>query len=102
MRFNFEARADKYAEIARALGIAEPSAPRDEVMRNKAAEALIKAISDLIDLIGLRKNLKELGGSADDVGQLVEDSLQDITMRTNPRKATPEDVAKLFEDALAG
>jgi alcohol dehydrogenase class IV len=57
-------------------------------------------VEGLAERLGLRKGLGELGASRDDVGQLVEDALQDITMRTNPRKVTADDARALFEAAL--
>lgn len=96
MRFNCEAREEKYAEIAEAMGVAQPGSSQGE-----NARAGIDAVHLLIERLGLDKSLGELGASGDDIGKLVEDALQDITMRTNARKVTAEDVTNLFESAMA-
>jgi alcohol dehydrogenase class IV len=95
MRFNLDTRKSKYAEIAAAIGVAKPGAPDAD-----NARACVDAIEHFVDKIGLRKNLGDLGATPKDVGQLVEDALQDITMRTNPRKVTADDARALFESAL--
>ncbi len=95
MRFNCESRQRKYAEIAEAIGVAQPGSSEAE-----NARACIDAIHLLIERLGLDKSLGDLGASQDDVGKLVEDALKDITMRTNARKVTAEDATALFEAAL--
>jgi alcohol dehydrogenase len=95
MRFNLESRAEKYAEIAEAIGTARPGAAAKD-----SANACIAAIEKFAQQLGLRKNLGDLGASQNDVGQLVEDALQDITMRTNPRKVMEDDARAMFEAAL--
>jgi alcohol dehydrogenase len=95
MRFNRDTRAAKFAEIAAAIGVAKAGASDAD-----SADACIAAVEGLAERLGLRKGLGELGASRDDVGQLVEDALQDITMRTNPRKVTADDARALFEAAL--
>jgi alcohol dehydrogenase len=96
MRFNLETRAAKYAEIAAAIGAARPGAPDAE-----NAKACVAAVEGLIQRLGLRKNLKDLGVASKDLGQLAEDALQDMTIRTNPRKVSADDARALFEAALA-
>ncbi len=95
MRFNFDARAAKYATIAIAIGVGKPGASETE-----NAKACIAAVEDMVGKLGLRKNLKDLGVAGKDIGALVDDALQDMTMRTNPKKASADDVRGLFEAAL--
>jgi alcohol dehydrogenase len=96
MRFNLEARAAKYAEIAMAIGAGRPGASDVE-----NAKACIAAVEGLVQKIGLHKSLKDLGAASKDIGQLAEDALQDLTIRTNPRKVTADDARALFEAAMA-
>lgn len=95
MRFNLEARAAKYAAIAAVMGVSKPGANDTE-----NAKACIAAVDGMADKLGLRKNLKDLGVAGKDIGALVDDALQDMTMRTNPRKASADDVRAMFEAAL--
>lgn len=96
MRFNLDARAAKYAAIGAAIGVAKPG-----VSDADNAKACIAAVEGVIAQLGLRKKLGDLGASKGDIAQLVEDALQDLTMRTNPRKVTADDARALFEAALA-
>jgi len=95
MRFNLDTRATKYAEIAVAIGAAKPGATDVD-----NAKACIAAIEGLVQRLGLRKSLKDFGVSGKDIGPLVEDALQDMTMRTNPRKVSADDAKAMFEAAL--
>ncbi len=95
MRFNSASRAEKYAEIAGVIGAAKPGASAQD-----NANSCIAAIETFAGQLGLDKSLVDLGASTKDVGQLVEDALQDITMRTNPRKVMEDDARAMFEAAL--
>ncbi len=95
MRFNLETRTTKYAEIAAAIGVARPGAADAE-----NAKACIAAVEGLVQKIGLRKSLRDLGVASKDLAQLAEDALQDMTMRTNPRKVAAEEAQAMFEAAL--
>lgn len=96
MVFNCEARERKYAEIAEAMGVAQPGCTDGQ-----NARACIDSVRQLIERLGLDKSLGDLGVSGGDIGQLVEDALKDLTMRTNARKVSADDATALFEAALA-
>ena len=95
MRFNMEARAAKYAQIAEAIGVADSGRPDEE-----NARAAVDAIEELTVSIGLKKSLRDMGAVESDIAQLVEDALMDLTLRSNPKKMSPEDATSLFEAAL--
>ncbi len=96
MRFNLDTRAAKYAEIAAVIGVGKPGSADAE-----NATACIAAVEDMVQRLGLRKSLKDFGVGINDIGPLVEDALQDMTIRTNPRKVSADDAKALFEAALA-
>lgn len=97
MNFNLVSAAPKYAKVASLFGVAKNSAAEAD-----NARAAIGAIREFIERLGLTQRLADLGVSSDIVPTLVEDALADMTLRTNPRKTTADDLAQLYAAAASG
>jgi 1,3-propanediol dehydrogenase len=95
MEFNRSACPQRYAAIAVAMGLDGQNSRRPDAER-----AAITAVRALATDIGLTKRLADLGVRADMIPQLSKNALRDACMATNPREATYDDVAALFEAAL--
>ncbi|WP_035447608.1 iron-dependent methanol dehydrogenase [Asaia prunellae] len=94
-RFNLISAADRYARIARLLGV-----PTDLMSRDEAAEAAIDAISHMARSLGIPAGLSELGVKAKDHRVMAENAQKDACMLTNPRKATLDQIIGVFESAM--
>lgn len=82
--------------VAVALGVASPT---DEPAA--AARAGIDGVARLIETVGQRRTLLELGVHPDTIAVLVEDALADPAIRNSPRLPTAAEATAILE-AVAG
>lgn len=94
-RFNLIASAERYARIARLLGV-----PTELMSRDEAAEAAIDAITQMSRALGIPPGLTALGVKAEDHRIMAENAQKDACMLTNPRKATLAQIVAVFEAAM--
>lgn len=94
MKFNLPDCRPRFQQVARAMGEAGP----DET--DPSAEQAIEAVINLVADIGLKQSLRDLGLSEDQLQRLTDNVMKDACIATNPRPATPEDIAELFRKAL--
>ncbi len=94
MQFNLPNCRQRFQQIAQAIGEIglKGSLP--------AAEQAIEAVQKLVADIDLKQSLADLGLSEDQLQRLTDNVMQDECITTNPRMATPEDIAELFRKAL--
>lgn len=95
MRFNLEVVTERYALVARALGVADPTASNES-----NATAAIGAVMALSAQVGTAKTLVELGATSDHIPTLVEQSLSDLIILTTPRYPSRAEVRALYEVAM--
>ncbi len=95
MRYNLETCTTRYAQVAIALGAADPSAS-DHDNANQA----IAAVEGLIARVGTDKSGRQLGIEQKLISSLVEDALADPLMAATPRYPDPADVTRLYENCL--
>jgi alcohol dehydrogenase len=95
LKFNRPVRVSRLARLAEPLGVEDPRAS-DE--RN--ADAAIEAIGELVTDVRLQGRLAAFGITAEDVPQLVEDTLADAVMANTPRPAGADDVRDILLHAL--
>lgn len=92
--FNAPAAADRYAQIAAALGIAT---------QGRAQQAVLAETAELLDALiaesGLPTRLREVGVPRDALPAIAELSLSDAAMFTNPRQPTYDEALALLERA---
>ncbi|MHC1741410.1 MAG: alcohol dehydrogenase-like regulatory protein ErcA [Syntrophobacteraceae bacterium] len=90
--YNFEAAGERYANIARALGIAESS--------SHILQVLLDVLDGLRREAGIHRRLGEMGVRPADIPQLASKALADPCMVTNPRRPTQQDIEAIYEQAL--
>lgn len=95
MRFNMIGCTDRYAEIARAMG------ERTEGLSTReAAEKAIQAVERLCSDIGVKQHLSEIGLKEEYIEELSKAAADDLSLITNPRDATVEQIAEIYRAAL--
>ena len=95
MEFNFSHATEKYAEIARALGIDTNRMDNDE-----AARAAIDKIREFNAELSMPKGLGDAGLDRAKIPKLGADAMLDHCHKFNPRACTEADMVALFEDAF--
>ncbi|OEH84431.1 alcohol dehydrogenase [Desulfuribacillus stibiiarsenatis] len=93
--YNFDAVPERYADIAHAMGINISNMEMDEIK-----DKLIACIANLRLVIGLNRNLAELGVNQETIKFLAQNALSDPCMQTNPKQASLTDIEGIYEKAL--
>lgn len=94
-KFNLMAKADKFADIAVALG--------EDVSGLSAIEAGEKALAAIVRLsqdVNIPTGFAQLGVKEEDIPVLAENAMKDACSFTNPRKATLDEVQAMIRAAL--
>jgi hydroxyacid-oxoacid transhydrogenase len=95
-RFTASASPERHLEAAEALGV-DVSRAR----RNDAGKILADRITELMHRLQVPNGLKAIGYTSADIPALVEGTLpQQRVTKLSPRQAGPEELARLFEDAM--
>ncbi|UQA79762.1 lactaldehyde reductase [Gardnerella vaginalis] len=96
MEYNKDYTGEKYRDIAAAFDV--PNAYTDdlETVRNAA----VKAVHDLTVKLGNPTKISEVGASEADIEGLSHDALADVCTPGNPRKATLEDIRKIYTSLM--
>jgi alcohol dehydrogenase class IV len=95
MEFNHSAQPERFAEVARAMGVAVDGLPVME-----AARRSVEAVRELSRDIGIPKGLSEFGVRAEHVGKVVEEAIKSGNVPVNPRPADAGDLARILRQAL--
>jgi alcohol dehydrogenase class IV len=96
MRFNEGVVTDRFACIARFLGLS------DSRNDDTASRALIDAIEKLSASVGLPPRLRDLGVpsfTVEVLEELAEASICDPAIMFNPRDSTKEEIISLYQSA---
>jgi alcohol dehydrogenase len=94
LRFNAAACAERLADVAVTLGVADPARSS---ARN--ADAAIDAVAGLADRVGMTQRMAGLGLTSADFGQIVADALDDEVLANAPRQPTAADIRTLLQAA---
>jgi hydroxyacid-oxoacid transhydrogenase len=95
-RFTAQANPERHLAAAEALG-----AKITGVKKEDAGKCLADTISMFIQKIGIPNGLSAIGYTTSDIPALVEGTLpQHRVTKLSPRPAGPDDLARLFEDAM--
>jgi len=98
MEFNLGTEAEEaYAEAARAMGVDTAGKTTRE-----AAMLAVRAVRELAIEAGIPVSLKDAGVPEDGIETLVDKSLMDGTMMTNPRQPTEDQLGAFFKKAWMG
>lgn len=94
-RFNAVDNAERYADIARAMGLDIAVMSSDD-----AAEAGISAIENLSRVVGTAQKLSDLGVKEDKLEFMAINALNDACSLTNPRKASTEEIISIYQSVM--
>ena len=92
--YNFDTVPDRYADIAKAMGIISESAGRN------MKKELVHALSTLRQKVGITTSLGAIGVSQRTIPDLAAKAIMDPCMVTNPRNPTQEDIEKIYAAAI--
>ena len=95
MEFNFSYATEKYAEVARALGI-----DTSDMDSSEAARAAIDKITAFNVELNMPAGLGDAGLDRKKIPKLGADAMLDHCHKFNPRECTEEDMVALFEVAF--
>lgn len=95
VRYNYDAVADRYATLGRALGAAFPEDACEAVKKDN----VLQAIAAFKSRLGVTQTLADLGVSQDALAALARNALSDPCLLTNPRQPTETELEALYEDA---
>jgi alcohol dehydrogenase class IV len=96
LAFYLGTRDRELALVAGALGVASPGGGHAD-----GARAGVEAIARLIESVGQRRTLRELGLARDAIAAIVEDALADPAINNSPRLPTAAEATRILE-AVAG
>jgi alcohol dehydrogenase class IV len=94
-RFNATVSPDRFADIAKAMGIDTRGMDAAD-----AAEAGIVAIEQLSTSVGTAQKFTDLGVKQERLEFMAINALNDACSLTNPRKANTQDIINLFNQAM--
>jgi alcohol dehydrogenase len=94
-QFNLMAKAERFADIAKAMGVATAG-----MSTLDAAQSAIEAIKTLSATVGIPPNLSVLGVKEADLKIMAENAKKDVCQLSNPRTATLDEVIGIFKAAL--
>jgi hydroxyacid-oxoacid transhydrogenase len=96
-RFTAQACAERHLEAAEALG-----ADVSRTSHQDAGKVLSDRITSFMQLLGMPNGLRAIGYQSSDIPALVEGTLpQHRVTKLSPRPFGKEELARLFEDAMA-
>lgn len=99
LRYNRIAREEKYADLARAMGVDTRS-----MSTREASYRLIEAVEDLSRSVGIPDGLSDLGVEEDFLPELAEAAATRAdtgrNKSTNPRTSTGEDILEIYRNAF--
>ena len=96
MAYNADFTGEKYREIARAFHVEDVDSMSPAAYR----EAAIKAVRQLARDVEIPQKLSKLGVKKEHLQFLTDSAFADVCTPGNPRKATKEDIFKLYEEAF--
>jgi alcohol dehydrogenase class IV len=97
MEFNYRAEPERFANVARAMGVEVRGLPALE-----AARRSVEAVQELSCDIGIPKGLSGFGVREEHVGKVVEEAMKSGNVPVNPRRTDADDLARILRQALSG
>lgn len=95
VKANFPYAAERYTDIAEAMGVDTAGKSPDMI-----CERLAEQIIDLRTRTGITKSLGDFGLTREEIPKLAEMALKDACMVTNPVEFSKEDIEKIYEAAF--
>ncbi len=91
VEYNFHHAPQRYQDIGEAMGLALNGLSEDE-----QRSGMVRALIELREQVGLRRDLKDLGVRPEDVRALADKAMRDPCMATNPRPPLEAEIEKLY------
>jgi alcohol dehydrogenase len=91
--FNYDAAHEKYAELAKAMGVSE------NLISLKNSAPLVDCLASLRKELGITQRLSEMGVMVTDIPRLADYASKDLCLATNPRETTAEEIKKIYEES---
>lgn len=98
MAWNAAYTGEKYRDIALAMAIPDAATLPLEQVRQAAVDAVYQLNHD----VGIPVSLREIGMNQDDIAQLAQAAFNDVCTGGNPRPATVDEIAALYQQAFNG
>lgn len=95
MEYNMTTAAEKFADIARLIGVADQGS-NVRVMARKAVEA----VKELAQDIKIPAKLRDVGAKEEQLPMVAKDALKSIQLRFNARVAGERDILELLQKAF--
>jgi alcohol dehydrogenase len=95
MEFNYPACAGRFETLGNVMGV-----ELDGLDREAKKKAIIGSITAMRDQVGVTETLGDLGVKKTDIPELAKKAIHDPCLATNPRKATVQDIERIYEKAL--
>jgi alcohol dehydrogenase len=95
MKFNLPAKPDKFAQIAKQLGV-----DISGMTNREAGLAAVEQVEKLKQDVGVTQTLGEIGLKEEDIERCANFALKDASIAGNPREAKVEDIIELYKKAL--
>ncbi len=92
MQYNMPSSVDKYADIAKAMGVDVSG-----MSKEAAAQAAVDAVKALAVKVGIPANLRALNVPADSLEALATSAFNDVCTPGNPREVALADVLELYK-----
>lgn len=98
MEYNKDYTNDKYAQIAKAMGVKGVETMNQEQYREAAIHAVIQLSRDC----GIPQTLKEIGVKEEDLEALTDSAMADVCTGGNPRPCQREEILQVYKTAYYG
>jgi len=95
MEFNYLAQADRFVDVARALG-----EPIDHLSRMEAARSAVEAVRVLARDIGIPASMAAYGLRPEHIKPVVEEAMKSGNIPVNPRKTAAADLERILRSLL--
>ena len=95
VRYNYDAAPQRFRAVGEALG-ADLRGLSGEAER----EAVVASIEAIKRRAGVTMNLADLGVTPGDLARLAQNAAADPCLLTNPKSASPEELRRIYEQAL--
>lgn len=96
MEYNKDYTGEKYRDIAHAFGVGDAYTGDLEKVRDEA----VQAVRNLTKELGNPTTISEVGATEADLKPLAHDAFADVCTPGNPRRATEEDILKLYTSLM--
>lgn len=95
MQYNTSSCIDKYADIAKAMGVNTYALSKLEI-----AQEAVDAVKALAVKVGIPERLRDLNVKQEDLSKLAQSAFNDVCTPGNPRTVTLEDALALYKKAF--